>query len=67
MIRLARLLVLQALRRLGLTLARLERGHIPAHRSLSFCLCKYPGLGLPRLGAISITNNVGSIQLGRVV
>ena len=61
MIRLARFLILQALRRLGVTLARPEQGRIPARRSLSFYFREYPGSGLPKLGVISITNNVGPI------
>ena len=59
MIRLARFLILQALRCLGVTLARPEQGRIPARRSLSFYSHEYPRSGLPRLGAISIMNNVG--------
>ena len=67
MIRLARFLLLQALRHLGVTLALPERGRIPAHRSLSFYYHEYPGSGLPRLGGISIMNIVGPTQLGCVV
>ena len=67
MIRLARFLILQVLRRLGVTLARPERGRIPARRSLLFYYCEYPGSRLPRLGMISIMNNVGPTQLGRLV
>ena len=67
MIRLARFLVLQVLRRLGVTLARPEQGCIPACRSLSFCSREYPESRLPRLGAISIMNIVDPTQLSRVV
>ena len=65
MIRLARFLVLQALRRLGVTLAHPERGRIPALRSLLFCSREYLGSGLLTLGTISIMNNIGPNQLGR--
>ena len=67
MISLGRFLVLQALRCLGVTLARSERSHIPALRSLMFYFLEYLGLGLSKLGAIFITNNMGPTQLGRVV
>ena len=67
MILLARFLVLQALRRLVVTLARPERGRIRTRRSLSFYLCEYPGSRLLRLGVIFIINNVVPTQSGHVV
>ena len=67
MIHLARFLVLQAFHRQGETLARPERGCTRTFKSLVFFPCKYHGLELPRLRAISITNNVGPTKLGRVM
>ena len=67
MIRLARFLVLQPLRRLGVTLGRPERGRISTLRLLSFYFCEYLRLGLLRIGVISIMKNMGPTQLGLVV
>ena len=67
MIRLDRFLVLQALHRLGVTLAYPKGGRIPARRLLLFWFHEYPGSGLPRVEVIFIMNNMGPTQLGLVV